>query len=83
MNSKENKYNDDPVCYCSNCLSLSIKKLKNSEIEACVECGNTDFEITDIFSWEKLYVEKYNTAFVEIKENELLDLNENSEDEVK
>ena len=45
-------YNDDPVFYCSNCLSLSIRDVDSDGY--CDSCGSTKIESTDIDTWESM-----------------------------
>lgn len=62
------KYNDEPVYYCKDCLSLRIKELApNSEIDYCDECGSTNIEQTHIDEWSKLYEHKYKYKFLDKK----------------
>lgn len=58
-------YNDDPVFYCSNCLSLSIRDVDSDGY--CDSCGSTKIESTDIDTWESMYRERYNCSFIERK----------------
>lgn len=55
-------YNNEPVVYCKNCLSLKIMIL-NGNVDYCDECGCTDTGTTDIESWRKMYREKYGRDF--------------------
>lgn len=52
------EYDQVPVYYCRQCLSLRIKSI-NSYVDYCDECGSTDIGETDIFTWKKMYKEKY------------------------
>lgn len=61
--SRMNEYNNIPVVYCKHCLSLAIRSLEEDS-DFCDKCGNTETEKTDIFTWEKMYEEKYNTKFI-------------------
>jgi ribosomal protein L37AE/L43A len=56
------EFNEDPVYYCTKCMSLKIKSL-NSDIDYCDDCGSTDIETTDIYTWEKMYKERYGKEF--------------------
>lgn len=58
-------YNDDPVTYCKNCLSLNIRVLDDNN-DFCDTCGHIETETTDIFTWEKMYEEKYNKKFLKL-----------------
>lgn len=56
-------YNEEPVVYCKNCLSLNIRVL-DSNTNYCDCCGNVETEEIDIYSWEKLYEDKYGVKFL-------------------
>ena len=51
--SKE-EYNNVPVHYCTNCLSLDIR-YTDDEIDFCDDCGDIDIEVIHIELWEELY----------------------------
>lgn len=59
--SKE-EYNEIPVVYCRNCLSLKIMIL-DEDTDYCDDCGCTETASTDIESWEKLYEKRYGKPF--------------------
>lgn len=62
MMEKTVNYDDEPVFYCANCLSLRI--LEDQLIgDYCMECGSTDIRKTDIEDWEKKYIKKYGVKF--------------------
>lgn len=56
-----NPYNEEPVYYCKNCLSLAIQIIGNPEDEdsVCLNCNRTDIVKTDIFTWRNMWKEKY------------------------
>lgn len=56
------EYNDIPVEYCKDCLSLKIKDM--SDIPYCDECGSTDIEETHIKDWEEKYKNKYGNTYL-------------------
>ena len=56
------EFNKEPVFYCTKCLSLKIKSL-NEDIDYCDDCGSTDIETTDIYTWEKMYKERFGKEF--------------------
>lgn len=51
------KYNDEPVTYCSHCLSLNIKIMEDTDY--CDDCGSTETAVTHIDVWTMLYENKY------------------------
>lgn len=56
------KYDEEPVIYCENCLSLDnpeIQEFDGIKIEVCKYCGESKFSKTDIFDWENKFEEKY------------------------
>lgn len=65
MMTKED-FNDIPVFYCKNCLSLAVVSLESYDnIDFCNECGSTNIDRIDIREWEKLYYKKYGHKFIE------------------
>lgn len=58
-----NKYNDIPVHYCTECLSLKVR-VYNEDMDYCEECGSTAIEKTHISEWEKKYEEKYKQNYL-------------------
>ena len=60
-----NDYNDEPVFYCKDCLSLKIKTVvEGLDLDYCDECGGTDIEQTHIEEWKKLYKKRYGFDFL-------------------
>lgn len=54
------KYNEEPVHYCTNCLSLRIRQVNDMpDLDFCEDCGGTCIEKIHIERWEKLYVERF------------------------
>ena len=66
MDSKESNYNDEPVHYCSECLSLKTFPYDN-HTDYCGECGSTEIKEAHIEEWEKLYEEKYKVKYLNKK----------------
>lgn len=64
----EQDYNSEPVFYCKHCLSLNIKSVDDSldadYLDFCDECGSTEIDTTDIYTWEKMYEQKYGRNFL-------------------
>ena len=53
------EFNDEPVFYCKNCLSLKIKTVPGMiELDYCDDCGSTDISKTDIETWRQLYKDR-------------------------
>lgn len=63
MDIKENKYDKQPVFYCTDCLSLKILTT-DDDVDFCDKCGSIDIKSTTIDEWEKLYKEKYHTSYI-------------------
>lgn len=57
------EYNDIPVFYCKECLSLKILNLEG-EGDFCDDCGCTHITTSHIQEWEKLFEEKYNIKYL-------------------
>ena len=60
--SIESKYNNEPVFYCKNCLSLYITSLDAFNPDEgcyCESCSRTDIGETDIFTYREMYKEKF------------------------
>lgn len=67
-------YENEPVHYCKNCLSLNIKELPEVNLDICGECGNTDIETTDMDTWTGLYNTEYGNAFLSEEFDENADI---------
>lgn len=60
MTDKKNQYDEEPVYYCQNCLSLKIKTVvMDSDLDFCDECGGTNISTIHIKEWENLYKKRY------------------------
>ena len=61
-------YDDEPVLYCTNCLSLKVIKTTlpqtKQEQDYCGVCGDPNIEETDIETWEALYVSWYGEYYI-------------------
>lgn len=65
MEEESINYNDEPVYYCSNCLSLKIKTVKyGMDLDYCDECGATDITQTHIHRWVRLYKGRYGFDYI-------------------
>lgn len=62
--SIDNEYNQEPVYYCRKCLSLNIQTIdsnsKVSGLDFCNNCGSTDIDKTDIFTWNEMCKKRFN-----------------------
>lgn len=63
----DNQYNEEPVFYCSRCLSLKV--MDSEGILYCDECGNTEISQANIYDWENIYEAKYEDKFLNIRKN--------------
>lgn len=54
-------YNEEPVFYCTHCLSLKILAL--DDYDYCDDCGGTDIATTDIYTWRQMYKDRYGKDF--------------------
>lgn len=58
-----NQFNEEPVYYCGNCLSLRIKSAAVG-LDFCDRCGGTLIEKTKIEDWEKMHTERYGFRYL-------------------
>lgn len=69
MDSSTN-YNDEPVFYCKNCLSLKVKTVASGlNLDYCDDCGSTDIVETHIDTWQNMYRERYGFDYLTNKLN--------------
>lgn len=60
------EFNDEPVFYCKNCLSLKIKTVTGMiELDYCDDCGSTDISKTDIETWRQLYKDRFGFDYLD------------------
>ena len=64
------EYNDEPVEYCDNCLSLAIKEISSSSLFVCKECGTAIQNTTHIDNWNEIYKERYGKYFISKEDSE-------------
>lgn len=62
--SVKEEYNNEPVFYCRECLSLKVVDL-TSDTAYCEDCGSTNIGSTDIDTWKALYKERYKKDYME------------------
>lgn len=60
--SPKEEYNNIPVVYCKNCLSLKIRVL-DEDVDYCDDCGSTELASTDIETWKEMWEKRYNKPF--------------------
>lgn len=59
-NTLKEQYNNEPVFYCKNCLSLKVKTVTAGlDLDFCDECSGTDIGQTHIEEWKKMYKDRY------------------------
>jgi hypothetical protein len=58
------EYNQIPVHYCKNCLSLAIIKSDDNSHVFCKDCGGTEMSVTSIDTWEFLFEQEFGKLFV-------------------
>lgn len=68
MNKVINKnikiYDEEPVSYCTACLSLKIKRLEKTNTYYCGNCGNTNLDTTSINNWQNKYKKRYGEIYI-------------------
>lgn len=69
IGNTESKYNEEPVFYCTHCLSLKVRRIPIIEDGYCEDCNSTSIEHTSIFEWEKLYEGKFKHKYLERYKN--------------
>lgn len=60
---KKKYYNSIPVAYCSQCLSLKIRRTSDNE-DYCDECGESNIKYSSIETWSELARQQYGDKFV-------------------
>lgn len=64
-----NDYNDEPVEYCTICLSLKTLTLDSGDIGEdipyCGDCGNSDLAETHIVLHNRMYKERYKKSYLD------------------
>lgn len=59
-------YNEQPVLYCKQCLSLKIRNIPSiDDSDYCDECGSTNIQECSIEEWENLYKNRYGHKYLE------------------
>lgn len=57
-------YNQEPVYYCTHCLSLKIRDAGLPDLLYCDDCGSADILSQNILDWENMYKKKYGFKFL-------------------
>lgn len=59
-------YDDEPVHYCKQCLSLKIMRVVGmNDAVYCDECGSTDTGEASIKEWEALFKQRHGFKYLE------------------
>jgi hypothetical protein len=53
------EYDDEPIFYCKDCLSLRVRDAGSLNLLYCEDCSNTDIGETTIDKWVQMYEDKY------------------------
>lgn len=59
----KDEYNQEPVYYCTRCLSLAQTSLLGQCY--CENCGSTESASATIYEWENKYMNRYNHKYLE------------------
>jgi hypothetical protein len=65
----DGQYNEDKVCYCTDCLSLRVICMEDEDECYCDKCGSTDIDETSIQEWQELYKKRYNVEYLNSNKN--------------
>jgi len=74
MITKQQDYNNVPICTCKVCLGIKIKTVEldtpnpedgSTSVSYCANCTSTELEDMHITEWEDKYVEKYGKKFLD------------------
>lgn len=71
-NDKTEEYNNIPVLYCTDCLSLKIEgvEMGDDTLNYCGKCGSTNIDEIHIEEWENKYKQKYGKSHINKKGEE-------------
>lgn len=60
------QYNEEPVYYCSRCMSLNIRHIDSlQDSEYCNNCGSTVISTSTIEDWEKSFKDRFGYNYLE------------------
>lgn len=62
--TKKEQYNQEPVHYCTHCLSLRVRTVFGEDMDYCDSCGSTNIEQTQIEAWEDKYKKMYGINYL-------------------
>lgn len=62
---KCHNYDEEPVLYCSQCLSLRVRAVEGTDY--CDKCGSTEIKEANIHDWEKMYGQRYGGKYLNEK----------------
>lgn len=63
---KIKEYNQEPIFYCKNCLSLKVINIPDiPDSDFCDECGSTNIDSCLIQEWEKMYKDKFKHNYLD------------------
>ena len=67
--SKE-KYNLEPIYFCSECLSLAVVCDKEEQCDVCKDCGGTSITKSSMEVWEDKFLTQYGRTYLNIPNKE-------------
>jgi len=60
------EYNNEPVFYCKNCLSLKVLSIEGvKDTDFCDTCSSTDIGSCSIEEWRQMYRDKYGFDYLD------------------
>lgn len=77
QDTEKNRYDEEPVMYCTRCLSLAVMADKKGRLY-CSKCGAdaTRIDVCDIYKWESLYKRVFGSSYIPQKNDVYADLQE-------
>lgn len=59
-------YNEQPVHYCKQCLSLKVMRVaRMDDAVYCDDCGSTDIGEASVEEWETLFEQRYGFKYLD------------------
>lgn len=72
VNKDKQQYTEEPVYYCTKCLSLKIRSVDDDkDSDYCDNCGSTEVSTTDIYTWQEKFQQAYGYNFLEGEKKKL------------